>query len=277
MNRAILDWPAMGKPAALIELERRRTIECRLTPDRALTTLEQAAAFLSERGMLTRMPDSALPSLFGACHEEPAQPDSRGFAQWPKTKWIWSFQLTSRPGAVLTKIHRGKSLYLSVETARVFDPLVRQEIAAAAGDEARLLQHLAKHGPAMREDIEVELGWDRKRLKRSRDRLERLGAIVSDGLVFENASTWYFAPMRRWDQVIGKATQTREPHSEVVLAGLRAAVIAPESNIRSWFSWPVPAGTVDGLVKAGRVTRPQPGWVAIAQGGHAQQAQSAVE
>lgn len=254
----------MGQQAALVDLESRRTIECRLTPDRALNTLEQAGAFLSERGMLTRMPDSALPSLFGACHEERAQSDSPGFGQWPKTKWIWSFQLTARFGAVLTKLHRGKSLFLSVQTARIFDPLVRKSMAAAEGDEAQLLEHLARHGDAMPEDIEIELGWDRRRLKRARDRLERVGAILSDGLVFENTSTWYFAPMRRWDQVIARSTQAGEPHSEVVLAGLRAAVIAPESNIRSWFSWPVPAGTVDRLVKAGQVTRPQPGWVAIA-------------
>ena len=252
-----------AKMPRLADLERRRAIECRLTPDRALTTLEQAAAFLSERGMLTRMPDCALPSLFGACHEEPAQAGSPGFGQWPKTKWIWSFQLTSRFGAVLTKLHRGKSLYLSLETARIFDPLVRQAIAAAEGDDARLLDHLAGHGPAMSEDIELELGWDRRRLKRARDRLERVGAILSDGLVFENASTWYFAPMRRWDQVIAKPAQANEPHSDVVLAGVRAAVIAPEPNIRSWFSWPVPAGTVEGLVSARHITRPQPGWVAI--------------
>lgn len=255
-----------GSHLALIDLERRRTIECRLTPDRALTTLEEAAAFLSERGMLTRMPDSALPSLFGACHEEPAQADSPGFGQWPKTKWIWSFQLTSRFGAVLTKLHRGKSLYLSVEAARIFDPLVRRAIADAEGDDAQLLDHLARHGAAMPEDIEVELGWDRSRLKRARNRLERVGAIVSDGLVFENATSWYFAPMRRWDQVIAKSTQTGEPNSEVVLAGVRAALIAPESNIRTWFSWPVPSGTIDRLLRAGRLIRPRPGWVAIAHG-----------
>jgi hypothetical protein len=256
----------MGSKLALTDLERRRAIECRLTPDRALTTLEEAAAFLLERGMLTRMPDSALPSLFGACHEEPAQADSRGFGQWPKTKWIWSFQLTLRFGAVLTKLHRGKSLYLSVETAGIFDPLVRQAMAAAEGDDAQLLDHLARHGAAMREDIEVELGWDRRRLKRARDRLERVGAIVSDGLVFENESSWYFAPMRRWDQVIAKPTQVDEPQAEVVLAGVRAAVIAPESDMRSWFSWPVPPGTLDRLLEAGRVIRPRPGWVAIPHG-----------
>ena len=35
------------------ELAERRAIACRLTPDRALVTLEEAEAFLLERGLLT--------------------------------------------------------------------------------------------------------------------------------------------------------------------------------------------------------------------------------
>jgi hypothetical protein len=124
----------------------RRNHECRLTPGRALKTLDEAAGFLAERGLLTRMPDSALPSLFGACHEEPGRAGGRGFDLWPRTKWIWSFQLTQKPETVLTKLHRGKSLYLSVEAARLFDPLVRKSIAEATGDDARFLPPLSNHG-----------------------------------------------------------------------------------------------------------------------------------
>jgi hypothetical protein len=69
--------------------------------------------------------------------------------------------------------------------------------------------------------------------------------------------------MRRWDQVLAQAARTPDPHAEVVVAGVRAAVIAPESEVRGWFSLPVPAGTVDGLVRAGRLTRPATGWLAI--------------
>ena len=104
--------------------------------------------------MLVRMPDCALPSLFAACHEVAARPGGRGFDLWPKTRWIWSFQLTLDGHAVLTKLHRGKSLYVSADTARLFDPLVRQSIDAATGDDARLLDHLARHGPSMADDIE---------------------------------------------------------------------------------------------------------------------------
>src|SRR5437899_2163298 len=90
---------------ALAELEERRAFLCRLTPDRALETLDEAEEFLRERGMLTRTTDSSLPSLFEACHEEPYAPDKPGFGQWPRTKWGWSFALAQRPGGYAPKIH----------------------------------------------------------------------------------------------------------------------------------------------------------------------------
>src|SRR5260370_16833227 len=97
----------------LTDLQLRRAIECRLTPDRALMTLDDAQAFVSDRGLLTRMPDSALPSLFGACHEEPARAGGQGFALGPKTKWIWPFQLVHRPALLPPTLHHAKPLFLS--------------------------------------------------------------------------------------------------------------------------------------------------------------------
>ena len=248
----------------MLELDRQRTLECRLTPEGALGSLDDAGTFLADRGMLTRMPDCALPSLFGACHEEPSRAGGKGFDLWPKTRWIWSFQLSRQPGALLTKLHKGKSLYLSMDTAMVFDPLVRGAIAAAVGDEATLLEHLAAHGPSTSEDIEVELGWDRTRLKRARNRLERLGAVISDGLVFHDSADWSFAPMRRWDHVVPREVAPSDPCLEIAAAGVRAAVVAREAEISSWFSFRIPQGALDQLVTAGRVIRPAPGYIAIA-------------
>ena len=210
------------------------------------------------------MPDCSLPSLFGACHEEPSRAGGRGFDLWPKTKWIWSFQLRLRGDNLLTKLHRGKSLYLSMPAASIFDPLVRAEIDQAAGDDSDLLEYLGGRGPSMNEDVELELGWDRKRLKRARVRLERFGAVISDGLVFESSSDWYFAPMRRWDEVVPRSAASDDPLGDVVVAGVRAAVITPESSVASWFSWTIPPGAVDRLVDAGRLARPAPGMLAIA-------------
>ena len=41
--------------------------------------------------------------------------------------------------------------------------------------------------------------------------------------------------------------------------------IGPEDELGRWFSWPLPAGLVDGLVAEGRLVRPEPGWVATAE------------
>ena len=79
---------------------------------------------------MTRNPDCSLPSLFGACHEEPYKPGAGGFGEWPSTKWPWSFELPERPGVVAPKIHMGKTLYLSEENARLVDPIVAPSSSA---------------------------------------------------------------------------------------------------------------------------------------------------
>ena len=84
--------------ASLAELFERREHELRLTPDRALKTLDDAGEFLHDRGLLTRSADSALPSLYEACHEGPYRPGSSGFGQWPATKWPWFGELADRAG-----------------------------------------------------------------------------------------------------------------------------------------------------------------------------------
>src|ERR671925_434686 len=89
----------------LAELQERRRYECRLTPDRALETIEEAEDFLRDRGLLTRTPDCALPSLFEACHEEPYAADKPGFGQWPATKFPWFGRLGAR-GYLILAIHR---------------------------------------------------------------------------------------------------------------------------------------------------------------------------
>src|SRR5438034_6629364 len=116
-SRCPLSASAFTPSNTMHVLERRRNRECRLTPDRALETLDDAEAFLRDRGLLTRGPDSALPSLFGACHEEPYAPSKPGFGQWPRTKWGWSFALLRRPGVYAPKVHHHqKSLYVSEST-----------------------------------------------------------------------------------------------------------------------------------------------------------------
>src|SRR5207244_8669146 len=163
----------------LEELEERRAFECRLTPDRALETLDEAEDFLHDRNLLTRTTDSALPSLFEACHEEPYARDSPGFGQWPATKFPWFGRLGAR-GHLILAIHRGKSLLVTDEVAALLDPICRAELVRMEAEDegwARLLRHLADAGPSELEDLQTELGLAPKELKSLRSALERCGAI----------------------------------------------------------------------------------------------------
>ena len=125
----------------------RRARECRLTPDRTLESIDEAHDFLTDRGLLTRTADCALPSLYEACHEEPYQAGGLGFASWPATKWPWAHELSDRPDVHELGIHRGKTILLSDELLALADPICRAELARMAREDPgwrKLLRHLAE-------------------------------------------------------------------------------------------------------------------------------------
>ena len=91
-------------------LAARRDRECRLTPDLALADIDEAAAWVIDRGIVTTTAGCALPSLFEACHEPPYRPGSRGFGLWPRTKYPWAAELSGMRGILGLKIHAGRRL-----------------------------------------------------------------------------------------------------------------------------------------------------------------------
>jgi hypothetical protein len=249
---------------SLDDLRRRRDFECRLTPDRALQTLDEAEAFLRSRGLLTRTADSSLPSLYEACHEEAYRPGSPGFAEWPRTKWPWFGKLGDR-GYLILAVHRGKNLVVTDGIATLLDPICRAEIKrmrAADPDWRRLLDHLADVGPSNLEDLRVELELKPKELKLLRSPLERCGAIVSRSLeVTTGAGPVHSSELARWDQVYsGPGDGCIHLHhslQELLHASVRAAVVAREDELRRWFSWQWywDETLVDELVLDGRLVR----------------------
>ena len=251
----------MESPAAALE---ERAFRCRLTPDRALGSLDEAEAFLRDRGMLTRTTDSALPSLYEACHEEPYRPGSPGFATWPATKWPWFGELTER-GYLIAAVHRGKNLLVSGEVARLLDPICRAEITrmrAADRQWALLLDHLAVAGPSTVEDLRNELGLKRQELNSLRAPLARCGAIISRSLeVTAGEGQPHSSELARWDQVYeGPGATDAEPGRalrDLVAAGVRASVVAPEPELRRWFSWAWywTDSLVDDLIREGQARR----------------------
>jgi hypothetical protein len=246
----------------LRELLERRAYDCRLTPDRALESLDEAAEFVQERGLVTLTPDCALPSLFEACQEEAYDPAKTGFAQWPKTKYWWPIALEERDDVVATKLHRGKTLLLSLDAARLADPICRAELErmeAAEEGWARLLRHLADAGPSELEDLQTELALAARELKSLRHRLERCGAVVARSTVYEEPHR-HTSLLARWDQAHPRrsgASDVRQALGDLVCAGVRAAVVAPEREPARWFSWRWywDDGIVDELVAAGRLVR----------------------
>jgi hypothetical protein len=252
---------------SLQELQERRAYACRLTPDRALQSVDDAEEFLRDRGFLTRTPDSALPSFYEACHEDPYKPGARGFGSWPATKWPWFEGLARRPGVYPLKIHRGKHILLSEETAALADPILRAELERMSlEDEWRaVLEHLAATGPSTAEDLRVELGLKPKELKLLRSPLERCGVVVSRIVVVELAGGGHdhMSELTRWDQAYPEPSG-RGGLDDLTVAAVRAAVVAPEREVPRWFSWSwrVPPDLVDRLVAEERLVRPEPGWVA---------------
>jgi len=245
----------------LSDLQERRAHECRLTPDRALETLDEAEKFLLDRGLLTRTGDSALPSLFEACHEEPYARDSPGFGQWPATKFPWFGQLGTR-GHLVLAIHRGKSVLVTEEVAALLDPICRAELERMeAADEgwALLLRHLADAGPSELEDLRTELSLTPKELKGLRSPLERCGAVVARAVVYEEPHR-HTSVLFRWDHVLPEPSSETNPRralGDLLCAGVRAAVVAPESELARWFSWGWywDDGLADRLVGEGRLVR----------------------
>jgi hypothetical protein len=253
--------------ATLEELRERRAFECRLEPARALRSVDEAVEFLADRGILTRTPDSALPSLFGACHERPYREGGRGFAAWPATAYPWFGQLAERSGVVELSVHNGKRVLLTAAIAALADPLCRAGLAAAAtggGDPATLLEHLEAAGPSQLADLKLELEWDPARLRRARRPLERSGALVSRSVTVpaDGGGHLHSSVLARWDQAVPRPSAGSL--ADVLVACVRAAVLVPQAELARWFSWPAQpdAALIDDLVDAGRLVRPAAGFIA---------------
>jgi hypothetical protein len=268
---------------SLSELRERRAFECRLTEDRALDSLDEAEAFLRDRALLTRTADSALPSLYEACHESAYRPGTAGFGRWPATKWPWFGALTER-GHLCVAVHRGKNLLVSAEATALLDPICRAETDRVRAEDPgwrRLLDHLARVGPSTTEDLRTELSLKRQELKALRSPLERCGVIVARSVAMTSGRDHADhaahpdhgnhaegddghrrdTELSRWDQAHqgppAATTNPAEAMADLVVAAVRAAVLAPEPELRRWFSWPWywTDTLIDDLIRTGRLRR----------------------
>jgi hypothetical protein len=256
---------------SLAELRERRAWACRLTPDRALESIDDAYNFLRERGVLTRTADCQLPSLYEACHEEPYQAGGRGFASWPATKWWWMSALAERPDVHEVDIHRGKTTLLADNLLALADPICRAELARIEETDegaGRLLRHLAAAGPSIADDVEVELRLGHKEFKALRAPLQACGALVARSVTLPSESGdghVHRSELARWDQVYPEPAAGPADIVALVGAALAAAVLAPDKDLARWFSWRwlLPADLSGQLIDRGLAVRPEAGWLAV--------------
>jgi hypothetical protein len=134
-------------------------------------------------------------------------------------------------------------------------------------DWARLLRHLADAGPSTLADLQTELGLKPKELKLLRYPLELCGAVVSRSMRVELADGGHThtSELLRYDQAYPEPLGAAREVDDLVVAAVRAAVLAPERELaRKWFSWTwlFADDLVDRLVTEGRLRRPAPGWMA---------------
>jgi hypothetical protein len=63
LRRGVRSVGEDGTVESLTRLREQRAFHCRLSPGRALGSVEEADTYLQDRGLLTRTADCALPSL----------------------------------------------------------------------------------------------------------------------------------------------------------------------------------------------------------------------
>ncbi|HEY6276665.1 MAG TPA: hypothetical protein VIX86_10070, partial [Streptosporangiaceae bacterium] len=114
------------------------------------------------------------------------------------------------------------------------------------------------------EDLRIELRLKRQQLRSIRAPLERCGAIVARSQqVTAGEDQPHASELARWDQIYpGTSGTGADPDPaaalrDLVAAGVRAAVVAPEAELARWFSWrwywsPT---LVDDLVRGRRLRR----------------------
>jgi hypothetical protein len=177
-------------------------------------------------------------------------------------------------------VHRGKNLLVSAETAALLDPISRAETERMRAEDPgwrRLLDHLARVGPSTTEDLRTELSLKRQELKALRSPLERCGVIVARSVAMtagggggdgggdgdgDDAGHRHDSELSRWDQAYqgppaAASADPAEAFADLIVAAVGAAVLAPEPELRRWFSWPWHwrDTLIDDLIRVGRLRR----------------------
>lgn len=164
---------------------------------------------------------------------------------------------------ITTRLHRGKTLYLTPRLVELVDPLCRIEVVRAESGElgaesARVMAHLASAGQSTTDDLKVELGLEARGYQRVRRLLESKGAIVSSSIAVDGASGGHrhMSEISRWDQVVDESPlEAEEALARLLGAVVDAEVLIPETEARRALTWTVPSEALDWSIASGWVRR----------------------
>jgi hypothetical protein len=243
-----------------------RIVRHRLTPDRALVDLEDAAGFVAEMGVVLQAPDPLLPSLFAAAQGAPARPGTGGFGDWPAHAWWWAGALGERPDILSCKVLLGKRTLVHRSCWPALDAAVRDREAIEPA-EAALVDALRRLGEVSAEALRDAVGLGgpagKARFQRTLLALERRGRVIGRAALVDGHH--HVSLVCLWEQRFPERLDETLPRTvDAFLARVLAAAGPfpeggpPERDVVRWFGWPGEESAAALGRLSGGVPRPLP-------------------
>jgi len=218
-----------------------RTYLHRLTPDRALTTIEAAIKFVREIGLVLRTPDPYLPSLFGAAQGKPFKSGAGGFGNWPAHAWWWDREISALPDVLTLKLIRGRTTFAASKAWPAIDAAVRGRISERLEEfELELIDELRQRGPTPSRELNITRRYGRtgtKRLKKARDTLESRALLLGRPITHGDHS--HDTLLELWETRFPKPLGKARGIEPLLLMCLRTSGgPVTISEIFTWLTWP---------------------------------------
>lgn len=211
----------------------------RLTPERQLRNIEDAAGFLEEMGLLLQTPHPYLPALFSAAQGKPAKPGARGFGQWPEHAWSWAGELAEREDVVLTKVVLGRRTLVHRRLWPALDAALRGR-PSDGHDVQSIIRALRSRGTLRTDELREVSGFGgsaaRKRYDAAMSELEATGIVLCRPVLVNNHE--HVAVAELWESRFPKPLRESRGPTEFIRATIVAAGSVPTREVPKWFAWP---------------------------------------
>ena len=250
-----------GSVESLTELQERRAFQCRLMPGRALRSLEEADAFLRDRGLLDAHGGLRVAELVLGVPRGSVQARQPGFRHVASDEMA----VVRRAGRARLPGHRDPRQEPARDRRGVHAP---PDLPCGDRTHARCGPRLGRSCWTIR-----RRGTIQHRRRQVRPSGSRAGAEVAAGTAGavrrdhralaagDRRGTPASSELVRWDQAYpgtgGTDANPGQALKDLLAAGVRAEVVAPEPELRRWFPWQWywTDTLVDDLIRQGRLRR----------------------